>query len=86
MLLLTFCVALLAAGGVTVALRRMQRRPPLQAPAVQIAAALLVVLAAPSALAALEIVSWDAAAVGVGCGIGILGGQLLAGLRTDAPG
>jgi hypothetical protein len=92
-MLTSFLVALAAAGGVTIALgRRQGRRPmPLAPSKLTIAAAAVIaialaVIAIPLAMAASGLVSWDAAATGAGCGMGIFGGQLLIARRPLPPG
>jgi hypothetical protein len=86
MMLTSFLVALAAAGGVTIALGRRQGRRPVPLAPSKLAIAAAAVIAIPLAMAASGLVSWDAAATGVGCGVGIFGGQLLIARRLLPPG
>jgi hypothetical protein len=82
----TFCVSLGAAFLVSYALSRRQRPPRARLTLWPIAIGLGGVIAVVCAIAALDLASWDSAAAGGGCGIGILTGQLLATLRGRSPG
>jgi hypothetical protein len=86
MMLTSFLVALAAAGGVTVALGRRQGRRPMPLAPSKLAIPAAAVIAIPLAMAASGLVSWDAAATGAGCGMGIFGGQLLIARRPLPPG
>jgi hypothetical protein len=86
MMLVSFLVALAAAAAVTIAFGRHQRRRPVPLPPRQLALAFALVLAIPPAMAASGLVRWDAAATGVGCGVGVFGGQLLIARRPLPPG
>jgi hypothetical protein len=85
-MLVTFCVSLAAAFLVSYAFVRRQR-PPRPKPALRpLVIGLGGVIAVVCVIAALDLASWDSAAAGGGCGIGILTGQWLGALRAQSPG
>jgi len=85
-MLITFCVSLGAAFLVSYALVRRQRPPRPKLPLRPLVIGLGAVIAVVCIIAALDLASWDSAAAGGGCGIGILTGQWLGALRSQSPG
>jgi hypothetical protein len=82
----TFCVSLGAAFLVSYALSRRQPSSRARLTLRPIAIGFGGVIAVVCILAALDLASWDSAAAGGGCGIGILTGQWLVALRGRSPG
>jgi hypothetical protein len=82
----TFCVSLAAAFLVSYALVRRQRPPRPKLALRPLALGLGGVIAVVCLIAALDLASWDSAAAGGGCRIGILTGQWLGALRAQSPG
>jgi hypothetical protein len=85
-MVITFCVSFGAAFLVSYALVRRQRPPRGTIALRPLVIGLGGVIAVVCAIAALDLASWDSAAAGGGCGIGILTGQWLGALRSQSPG
>lgn len=82
----TFCVSLGAAFLVSYALVRRERPPRAALTLRAITVGVGAVIAVVCVIVALDLVGWDSAAAGGGCGIGILTGQWLGAVRARAPG
>ena len=85
-MVVTFCVSFVAAFLISLALVRRQRPPREPFALAQFALGFGAVIAVTVLMAALDVVSPDAAAAGAGCGLGILGGRWLAVVRAQSPG
>jgi len=82
----TFCVSLGAAFLVSYVFARHQRPARARLTLRPIAVGFGGVIAVVCVIAAFGLASWDSAAGGGGCGIGILTGQWLGALRGRSPG
>jgi hypothetical protein len=82
----TFCGSLGAAFLVSFVLVRHQNPARAKLTLRPIAIGYGGVIAVVCVIAAFDLVSWDSAAAGGGCGIGILTGQWLGALRGRSPG
>ncbi|MDX6719052.1 MAG: hypothetical protein QOJ63_1306 [Solirubrobacteraceae bacterium] len=84
-MLLTFCVALIAASLTTFLITGQRRRSSSQREPRRIGVGILLLPAILAVAVALDVTQWDAVALGAGTALGILLGQWLAARRTQTP-